>query len=62
MKPHYRIVRDRYMGYEVQIWRWWWPFWMEAGVNTFSTEEKAESWARAYSQRVVKYLGTLKDE
>jgi hypothetical protein len=57
----FRIVRDRFCGYEVQIRRWWWPFWVQAGwVNSHTSIEKAEEWARGYSQRfVVKRLGRL---
>ncbi len=58
MRARYRIVRDGYAGYEVQIWRWWWPFWIEAGfVNTHATIERAERWAECHAQRQVKYLG-----
>jgi hypothetical protein len=35
----YRVVRDAYLGYEVQCRRWWWPFWVQcdrgkSGANT----------------------------
>lgn len=44
-----RIVKDNFSGFEVQIWRIWWPFWVECWqygiINTFSTLEKAEEWA-----------------
>lgn len=57
---HYRIVTDRYAGYEVQYWRWWWPFWIQADFgNTHDSVEKAERWAEAHAQRTVKYLGTF---
>lgn len=63
MRPRYRIVRDIYCGYEVQIWRWWFPFWVMAdSCNTFSSIEKAEEFARIHSQGegyVVKELGDL---
>jgi len=62
MKNRYRIVADNFRGYEVQIWRWWWPFWVELGHNTFCTVEEAEVWAKSQKQPVVKYLGTLDDE
>lgn len=56
----YRIVRDAYLGYEVQIWRWWWPFWVQAGfTNTHPTVERAEQWARKHAQPFVKNLGRL---
>jgi hypothetical protein len=51
----YRIVEDRYAGYEVQIRRWWWPFWVQAGFcNTHSTAERAEQWINRRAGRVVK--------
>lgn len=61
----YRIVIDVFAGYEVQAWRWWWPFWMQCGgTNTHTTVEDAEKYARFYakqrqSRRVVKLLGDL---
>lgn len=61
MKNKYRIVRDSYAGYEVQIWRWWWPFWVMADFcNTHATLEKAREFARRHAQtgsgRVVEVL------
>ncbi len=56
---HYRIVRDNYNGYEVQSWRWWWPFWIQGRTNTHSTVERAEEYALACTKRCVKYLGRL---
>lgn len=56
----YRIVTDGYAGYEVQIWRWWFPFWVQLGfTNTHSTIERAERYARGNARTVVKYLGDL---
>lgn len=44
----YRIVSDEYCGYEVQIKRWWCPFWLEknknCGVNTFKFFREAKDW------------------
>ncbi len=44
----FRIVTDRYNGYEVQIKRWWFPFWVECWkngcVNSFSDINKAKTW------------------
>lgn len=31
----YRIVTDAYAGYEVQVWRLWWPFWIEVAEGVF---------------------------
>lgn len=58
----YRICIDRYAGYEVQIWRWWWPFWMQPRTNTFSTIDAAEKFAERYARfggGCVKYLGRI---
>lgn len=41
----YRIVTDRYLGYEVQVWRIYFPFWIQLGwVNTHSSIEKAKEY------------------
>ncbi len=59
----YRIVRDNYLGYEVQARPRWWPFWtMVGGCNTFSTVESARRYAREHAANggVVEYLGELK--
>jgi hypothetical protein len=56
----YRIVKDGFAGYEVQVWRWWLPLWIQAGgINTNSTIDGAERYARAHAGGVVKYLGKL---
>ena len=59
----YRIVTDRYSGYEVQIWRWWFPFWVQPYVNTSSSLERAVALAWLHRQglgrgtgKVVKYV------
>ncbi len=60
MSARYRVVRDNYAGYEVQIWRWWWPFWVPASpCNTHISVERAEEWARGHAGDVVKYLGPI---
>lgn len=61
MRAHYRIVTDKYAGFEVQVWRWWWPFWVQAGfTNTHCSVEQAERWAISHaSGGVVKNLGKL---
>lgn len=54
-KTRYRIVRDRWLGYEVQVWRWWWPKWTCAGFsNTHSSIERAERWLAGYRREFVK--------
>ena len=55
----YRIVTDRFNGYEVQRRTWWWPFWRQVGVNTHVTINAAEQFARRDAGTVVKYLGDL---
>jgi hypothetical protein len=50
----YRIVKDRYAGYEVQEWRWWFPVWCQAGfANTHRTLEAAKAWLEGYRNQVV---------
>lgn len=58
MSNRYRIVRDNYAGYEVQVWRWWFPFWVQPTINTHSTVEGAEQWAKQWDElrNVVKVL------
>ena len=63
----YRIVRDNYSGYEVQIKHWWWPFWYMPTCNTHVTVEGAKKYASnhalkkkiATSSKVVSVLGHL---
>lgn len=48
MKNQYRIVPDCWAGYEVQIKRWWFPFWFQCwrpgfSSNTFFTLQRAEA-------------------
>lgn len=56
----YRIVTDEYLGFEVQVRRWWWPFWVGAGINTHASVEGAERYARGRAGLVVKNLGDLR--
>lgn len=42
----YRIRRDRYAGYEVLFWRWWFPFYVNIPINTFITLERAQDFAK----------------
>jgi len=59
-KPKYRIVTDRYVGYEVQVRCW--PFWTQLSLNSNSSIEDAEKWFLQYKEKqsrkieVVKYL------
>lgn len=63
MANEYRIVRDAYLGFEVQVRRWWWPFWSQCNfINTHSSLERAEQFARDHAAGIadiVKYLGKL---
>ena len=55
----YRIVKDKYCGYESQVWRIWFPFWVQiGGTNTHVTEDDAEKYIRntVNSGKVVKYV------
>ena len=60
----YRVVRDHYAGYEAQIKRWWFPFWLMIGVNTHGTEEAATRYCErhAINGKCVRYLGRLSRE
>lgn len=56
-KTRYRIVKDRYCGYEVQQWCWWWPVWTTCAFsNTHTTVERAEAWLAGYRKLVVKII------
>lgn len=61
MRNEYRVVRDRYAGYEAQVRYWWFPFvWRQIGwVNTRATVEASEEVCRSHAQGVVKELGRL---
>jgi len=54
-KTKYRIVTDKYAGYEVQRWRWWFPFWLQVGVNTHLTVEAARQYIKKSQKKVVEY-------
>jgi len=62
LKNKYRIVTDNWLGYEVQVKKWWFPIWVQAHskpgyTNTYPTIEKAEEFARNHSSNnVVKIL------
>jgi hypothetical protein len=54
----YRIVTDRYSGFEVQMRVWWWPFWLQCGrrggrgTNTFEYIADADKFAAEHSRMV----------
>ena len=58
---HYRIVKDILGNFEVQTWRWWWPFWTQERVNTHRTMEDAIAYAKILARRghSVQVLGRL---
>lgn len=56
----YRIVRDRYLGFEVQKKVWWWPLWVQVGfANTHATVENARLFAECDANPVVEELPRL---
>jgi hypothetical protein len=53
----YRIVSDQYLGYEVQIWKIYWPFWIQCDFcNTFISITAAENFAKGHAKIKVKNL------
>lgn len=58
--PQYRIVKDRYLGFEVQRRRWWLPIWLQVGVNTHTSVLQAEQFIERQSRGgEVKRVGSL---
>ena len=57
MKNRYRVVTDRYNGFEAQVQFWWFPFmWFQiGGCNTHNSIERAEAYIRNGS-KFVKYV------
>ena len=51
-RKRYRVVRDNYLGYEVQV-KVLGLFWMQHSVNTHSTLEDAIRYLDAVSNKVV---------
>lgn len=50
-KNKYRIVRDSYCGFEVQVWRWWYPFWRQCyGSNTLPSLHEARRLAKRHME------------
>jgi len=59
----YRIVTDKYAGYEVQVKKWWLPFWMETfPIDSFRSVERAEQHIEdiknktTFKSKVIKYV------
>lgn len=64
-KNRYRIVTDKYLGYEVQTKKWFWINWVECWgngdiSNTYRSIEEAEQFVEdrqtKSKSKVVKYL------
>jgi len=49
----FRIVRDAYLGYEIQVWYLFFPFWIQWNdVNTFGSIEEAKEIIDSYKTPV----------
>jgi len=64
MKKYYRIVRDDWCGYEVQRWRWWWPFWIQCWstrgpTNTHSSIQQAKDFIDRHSSKTDGVVETV---
>jgi hypothetical protein len=41
----FRVVTDKYCGFECQVKRWWFPFWIQmGGSNTHATLDRAKNY------------------
>jgi len=50
----YRIVSDEYCGYQCQVWRLWFPFWVEMNfANTHKSLESAIDYIKKGEKKVV---------
>lgn len=50
-KNKYRIITDYWLGFTVQIKRWWLPFWYQTDVcNTHSSLKEAEKYIARHRQ------------
>jgi hypothetical protein len=59
----FRIVRDKYLGFEVRHKYRWFPFWFQTGgINTHATIERAEEFAKRKASYVVKDLGNISQQ
>lgn len=47
----FRIVTDKYNGFEVQRKTRWWPFWRQPRINTSETLGEAKDWLRRYLEK-----------
>lgn len=72
--PRYRLVPARHGGFFIQIRRFWWPFWTNLAMSSFSLEEShrvarhhADRPIRAREERKrrrdgIAYLGSMRDK
>jgi hypothetical protein len=60
-KPEYRIVRDFWAGYAVEVRYWYWPFWDALSCATHATPLEASDWLKARLEREQwsLYLGRM---
>ena len=61
MGNRYRVVNDCWCGYEVQIKRWFLPFWYQCGgggknTNTHTSIEGAKDFAKKHKSKFVEYI------
>lgn len=59
-KNKYRIVTDMYAGFEVQYWKWWFPFWIQLSdvrflCNTFPSIEQAKYFIERHKAREIPF-------
>lgn len=48
-----RIQGDGFNGYEVVVWRFWFPFWVQLGwTNTHKTIEEAKNYAKRFETKI----------
>lgn len=45
----FRIVTDKFLGYECQEWKLWWPFWTQISRNTNNFTNTFDNVDNAYT-------------
>ena len=64
MKNQYRIVTDGWLGFEVQVKRWWFPVWVQchkySGTNTHKSVSGARSFALEHSRKGTNVVEVIK--
>lgn len=50
-KTKYRIVTDKFNGYEVQVRKWYFPIWHQPTINTHISIEMAKEYIKNHKQR-----------